>query len=75
MDPNNRERAGAPTATVDPAAVDRPEATQEQVGGVLGSERPPGPEPEVPENSGAGLLRGEAGDYEPEPAGLERRAP
>lgn len=75
MDPNNRERAAAPTATDDQASADRPEAAQDQVGGVLGSERPLRPGPELPENSGAGVPRGEAGDFEPEPAGLERRAP
>jgi hypothetical protein len=75
MDPNNKERATEPTATDDPASADRPEAAQEQVGGVLGSERPPRPRPDMPENSGAGVPRGEAGDFDPEPTGLERRAP
>lgn len=75
MDPNNRERAAEPTAIDDPASTDRPEATEDQVGGVLGSERPPRPAAGLPENSGAGLPRGQAGDFEPEPAGLERRAP
>jgi len=75
MDPSNRERGAAPTATDDPAATDRPEATSDAVGGALGAEQPPRPREGLPENSGAGMPSGEAADLEPLPTGLERRAP
>jgi hypothetical protein len=75
MDPNNRERAAEPTATDDPASTDRPAEVRDAVGGVLGAEEPARPRDELPGNSGAGLARGNAGDFEPEPAALERRAP
>lgn len=75
MDPNDRERGAAPTASDDLASTDEPEAARDAVGGALGADQPPRPRDDLPENSGAGVPRGEAGDFEPEPTGLERRAP
>ena len=75
MDPQRTIKTDAPLTSGGSGSIDQPETAQPSVAGVLGSENPPKPAKEMPVESGSELPAGRDVNLDPEPAGLERRAP